>query len=275
MSRTDAVPFLHVSHHSATQHSRPIYAIDAVDHALRAIHMLRDGGSTRVTEVARQLQISPSSAHRLMAMLVYQGFAIQDDSRRYLAGPALSAPIIASGDTKKMVDASRPLLEQLCDELGETVNLTSRVGMHARVLMTVEARSLGRIGDRTGAVLPAHATSAGRALLAAEPLELSQRLYRSKNADRLGLALPDGVYRQLIRELKATRQRGYALCWGETQIGVASAAVPVTSATGRPLTTITVSTPVSRLESLYKKQVNLDKIFRAQHDLGAALACVL
>ncbi|WP_445286257.1 IclR family transcriptional regulator domain-containing protein [Arthrobacter sp. Hiyo1] len=83
----------------------------------------------------------------------------------------------------------------------------------------------------------------------------------------LGLALTDRAYRQLLGELKATRQRGYALCRGETQIGAASAAVPVTSATGRPITTITVSTPVSRL--------NLDKIFQAQRDPSAALAGVL
>ncbi|WCI07745.1 helix-turn-helix domain-containing protein [Arthrobacter sp. OVS8] len=33
--------------------------------------------------------MAPSTAHRLLAMLVYRGFAVQDENRRYVPGPAM------------------------------------------------------------------------------------------------------------------------------------------------------------------------------------------
>lgn len=254
-----------------TMYSRPPYAIDSVDNALRVLHMLRDEGSVRVTSVAEHLHIATSSAHRLMAMLVYHGFALQDDSRRYLAGPALSAPVLASGHTKLMIDLARPVLQQLCDEIDETVNLTSRVGVHARVLLSIETTALLRIGDRTGSVLPAHATAGGRALLAVETTALVERLYRGKGAESYGPPLSDDEFARLSTELEATRRRGYALCDEETQIGVAALAVPILSSTGRPLTTITVSTPSSRLQSLYTDPKRLGEVLRAQRRLAAVI----
>ncbi|MGV9868152.1 IclR family transcriptional regulator [Rhodococcus koreensis] len=254
-----------------TRHARPAYAITAVDNALKVLHLLRDEGSVRISEVAEKLQIAPSSAHRLMAMLVYQGFALRDDSRVYFAGPALRAPVIETGDTKTLIDAARPILNRLCDELGETVNLASRVGVHTRVLTSIEANSALRIGDRSGSVVPAHIAAAGRALLAVEPPALIERLYRGSNSDSSHEQLSDDDYRELLAELALTRRRGFALCREEGQIGVAALAVPIISPAGRPLTTITVSTPASRLKSLYSTPQRMERIVAAQCDLTNAL----
>ena len=38
-----------------------------------------------------ELGIAPSTAHRLLAMLVYRGFAVQDEKRMYHPGPAMGA----------------------------------------------------------------------------------------------------------------------------------------------------------------------------------------
>ena len=58
---------------------RPTYVLESVDNALRLQQMLRDGGALRLKDAARELDIAASTAHRLLAMLVYRGFAVQDE----------------------------------------------------------------------------------------------------------------------------------------------------------------------------------------------------
>src|SRR5580704_10569183 len=56
--------------------------------------MLRDSGQVRVSTVAAELGIARSTAHRLLAMLVYRDFAVQAEDRSYRPGPALSAELL-------------------------------------------------------------------------------------------------------------------------------------------------------------------------------------
>lgn len=63
-----------------------LYAIAAVDHALRLALLLQQEGPMRISDVAIRLEVSASTAHRLLAMLVYRGFAEQLPDRRYKGG---------------------------------------------------------------------------------------------------------------------------------------------------------------------------------------------
>ena len=69
----------------------PPYAIASVDHALRLAAMLQLEGGLTVSEVAGRLGVARSTAHRLLAMLVYRDFAVQDENRLYRAGPCSSS----------------------------------------------------------------------------------------------------------------------------------------------------------------------------------------
>src|SRR2546430_14062001 len=77
--------------------NKPPYPLQSVDHALQLLQILRDNGSLRVSEAAQELGTARSTAHRLLAMLVYRDFAVQDEARNYLPGPALSAPQATGG----------------------------------------------------------------------------------------------------------------------------------------------------------------------------------
>ena len=74
--------------------NKPSYALDSVDNALLLVQMLRDQGRLRVRQAAEDLGIAPSTAHRLLAMLVYRDFARQDEHRCYVPGPGLSAHLV-------------------------------------------------------------------------------------------------------------------------------------------------------------------------------------
>src|SRR5437763_12740757 len=142
---------------------RPQYSLNSVDHALLALHILRDTGRAKVSEVARDLGTSSSTAHRLLAMLVYRGFAVQNEDRTYSPGPALGVGLANTPWTRQLKDLLLPRQEQLARELGESVNLMFRVGRTVRFLCSVEVNAA--IDNRTGIVLDARRASGGKALL--------------------------------------------------------------------------------------------------------------
>jgi IclR family transcriptional regulator, acetate operon repressor len=82
---------------------KPAYLLESVDNALRLLQMLRDVGAVRLNQAATELGIARSTAHRLLAMLVYRGFAVQDEKRIYHPGPAMGAgsPTVAVLTSKR------------------------------------------------------------------------------------------------------------------------------------------------------------------------------
>ncbi|GAB2561128.1 IclR family transcriptional regulator [Leucobacter ruminantium] len=256
---------------SEIDYRKPPYALESVDNALRALHMLRDSGAVRIVDVADRLGVARSTAHRTMAMLVYQGFAVQDDRQRYLAGPALSAPIIASRRNQSLVRTAMPILESLQAEVDEIVNLSIRIGVHARVLATLGDEATGSLGDRRGHVYPAHSSSAGRALLAMEPEKLLERLYRSRNAELTGAALDDVDYAELLAHLSSTRLHGFSVCDQEVQCSIASVAVGVFPGGDATPCSIVLLTSSSRLDALVRDRRKIALLLEARESLRRAL----
>lgn len=252
------------------EHRKPRYAIESVDRALRVLHLLRDTGSLRIADVCAKLDITASTAHRIMAMLVYQGFAVQDESHRYLAGPALGAPVMMSKRTDALVRIAEPIIEQLAAQTDELINLSIRVGVHTRVLLTASSRSISDEDDRTGHVYPAHPSASGRALLALESPALIERLYRGRAAKFNGSELSDGDFRELTEELERTRRRGFAVSDEEVQRRVAAVAVPVVAATGDACTIVAIF-PAERLRNLRGDTERIERLIDVQQQLVAAL----
>jgi len=252
---------------------RPPYPIESVDNALRLLQFLRDGGSIRLTDAAEQLQVAASTAHRLMAMLVYRGFAMQEDSRRYVAGPALGMRAIGAPWLHDLRRCAMEPMEILSAQLEETVNLVVRVGVNIRFLATVESRAILRIGDRTGTVMPAIGASSGKALLACEPEDRLETLYRGRSAQLAGAALDDEQWTNLLRELTTVRSLGYALSREGTEAGVGAVGVAILGPRSMPLAGLSIATPIGRLDGMLRPD-RLALLFHCRDDISA-LAAVL
>ncbi|RFA10873.1 IclR family transcriptional regulator [Subtercola boreus] len=240
---------------SPEQIKRPSYAITSVDHALRLIQMLRDEGSVRVSDAATELDVAPSTIHRLLAMLVYRGFAIKDDGRGYAPGPALGAPPAMVPWTRTLRTACRPHLELLSMRLNETVNLLIRVGGKVRFLESVESSNILRIGDRTGTVLEARAASGGKALLAEADASTLHRLYRSTAAEFAGDLLSEQTYHRLLRELEEVNVTGFARNIEETESGVCAIGLSLHNGEGLPIASFSIAVPRSRASTLTEPSV--------------------
>ena len=225
--------------------NKPPYAIESVDNALRILQALRDAGQVRVSDLAAELGIARSTAHRLLAMLVYRDFAVQAEDRSYLPGPALSAPPLRGEPTQRLRQVLRPHMEALCDQVAETVNLMVRIGTQTRFLHTVESTQILRIGDRQGTILPAWQTSGGKALLAELPDAQLTALLRGA-AGRPPDGMTDGERRSLVSELRRVREQGYAENIEESESGVCAVGMCVRDGAGEVLAALSVSAPSVR-----------------------------
>ena len=228
---------------------RPEYAVESVDSALRLVVLLQERDWVRIGEAARELGVAPSTAHRLMATLVYRGFALQDDRRRYCAGPRLR-PDAAASATHGLVALARPHLEALSSSVRETVNFVERVGTTARFLYSAEGPQLLRVGDRTGTVLPASTSSGGKAALALLPEAAVVQLYTGRAAQRSGNRPAPAALDALQLELAGIRKRGYAVNLGRTEADIAAVGAAVGLTAKGATLALSISAPLSRASEI-------------------------
>lgn len=226
--------------------SRPPYAVASVDNALRIATMLQVEKRLTVTEAAARLGVAPSTAHRLLRMLVYRDFATQDDDRSYRPGPVLELAPPAHSGAALLRHLALPHLRDLVAALDESCHLMVRTGESARFIASVECRRGARVGDRDGMVFPAHRTTGGLVLLAElDPEELAELYARERFADRPGEGPDLAVLR---RELAQIRRQGFVVNDERSERGVVAIGCPVRRPDGTAVAGISVSVPSSRYE---------------------------
>jgi IclR family transcriptional regulator, acetate operon repressor len=224
----------------------PAYPIASVDNALTLLELLRDRATLRGADAAAALGTSRSTAHRLLAMLEYRGFARQDPAtREYSAGPALVAAGLAALAGMDIRGLARPVLERLTAEVGETAHLVVLDGGSVVFVESIETSRALRVGSRLGRVMPAPCTAAGKAILAQLPPAELRRLYPGRRLERL-TDRSHATLAALEPELEEIRARGYATNYGQSEEDVAAVAVAISGAQ-RARAAISVSTPMTRL----------------------------
>jgi DNA-binding IclR family transcriptional regulator len=230
----------------------PQYPIESVDNALRLLFLIGEQRTLRLTDASHYLEVASSTAHRLLAMLVYRGFIKQDPvTRAYEAGPSLDR--IATSVLRRLDirEQARPVLERLNADVGETVHLGRLEGNAVHFIDSIESQRAVRVGSRLGRFMPAHCTSTGKSLLARlEDTEL-RLLYPDEKLEQL-TPRSIGTFPALMAELAKVRKNGFATSIEESEDGVTSTAVALDVRTSLPMA-VNVSAPTSRTTAAVRK----------------------
>lgn len=226
--------------------AQPQYPIESVDNALRLILLLGECSEVRLSDAATYLGVATSTAHRILAMLVWRGFVRQDGrSKAYCPGPALTN--IAFSVLKRMdvPGLAQPILEEVSQALRETSHLGILEGGHVRFLAVVEPEVAVRVASRLGREMPAHCTSTGKAILAGLSREELHALYPNEHLEPV-TAESVTTRSALEAQLEEVREQGYAVNREEIEEGVGSVAVAIPTSS-RARLALNVSAPVYRL----------------------------
>jgi DNA-binding IclR family transcriptional regulator len=217
----------------------------------------RDGRTDiGVVELARATALSPATTHRLLATLGLEGYVAQDPaSLRYRLGSRLFAvAAVAEADLATLRERAIPAMAQLRDRYGETVNLATLDRAHITYIYQVESERPLRAFNRTGNRVLAHASAAGKALLAHEPEQAVARLLAAIELPALTSATITSA-QALSVELREIRQRGYAFDLGEQDEDVVCVAGAIAAPGQRPAGALSVSGPATRMRHLHLDEV--------------------
>lgn len=222
------------------QGATPAYQISSVDRALSLLTLIGERSQVLVSEAAAYLGTSPSTAHRILQMLVLHGYVVQGEHRAYRRGPAMASLSDGVPAPRDIVALAKPHVSRLRDQVAGTVHLVTLEGNGARFVAGAQASQLSSSPARVrpGWLLPAHVVAGGKALLA----ELS--------TESLTLLYPGGVpitrhgrihsLSHLRRELADVRRAGYARSVGEAIDDVAAVAVALPWIAGVPRFSLSV-----------------------------------
>lgn len=237
------------------------YAVESVINASRILLMLRSAKELQVGHVADELGVARSTAHRLLTTLQSQGLLYQAAARRpYSPGPALvelGSRVVGVFDLR---DRARARLEQLADETGETSHLLILRDTEVVFVDGVEGHHVIRAATRIGSRELAHASAAGKVLLAELPDEDVRRRYPE---DELSGGTTAALRKRsaLLEELERVRSQGYAINNEESESGLCAVSVAVHDTAGNAIGAISVSGPSGRmgghLDSIVERMLRL------------------
>ena len=223
------------------------YDVAVLRKMLDLVETLVANGPAGVTELSAMAGVSKPAAFRILSTLEGRGYVEKDaSSRKYSSGPSLiklSGSVLAG---LELVQQARPVLEQLHERFGETVNLGVAVQAQVVYIDILERTSGLRTTVQVGSGDPMVSTALGKAILSSMTAEEAHAVYsRQAPARRTPRTIVD--WKQFRAELASTAARGYAVDNEENEIGSRCVAAAIFDAGGRPSAAMSISGPVSRI----------------------------
>lgn len=187
-----------------------VTGVGVIDKAMLILRAVANG-PVNLNDLQAATGLPRATAHRLASALVVHGMLRRDGEGQFALGHGLVALGQAASELFPLAELARPVLEELRDDTGESVQLFVREDAQRRCVLSLESTHGLRWIVPEGALFPLDVGSAGR-LLSGAPT-----------------------------------QEGWIQSIGEREAGVASVSAPVTTADGGIVAALSVSGPIERL----------------------------
>jgi len=222
--------------------------VQSVDRAISVLEILAQRGEAGVSEVAADIGVHKSTAFRLLAALEERELVEQTQERgKYRLGFGILRLAGAVTGRIDITQQGRPICERLAAEIGETINIAVMQEHYAINLYQVRGQSAVTAHNWVGQLTPLHATSSGKVLLAALPVEERSRILQK-------VGLPARTPRTITdrdtleKQLLDVSHNGYAVVHEEFEIGLTAVAVPVYNHFGTVIGSVSISGPAFRFD---------------------------
>lgn len=209
------------------------YWVRAVDRTMQLLGAVaEDGGRPKtLSEVARKAEMPEPTTLRYLATLTELGFVEHEQSGeqgRYRLGVALFALAERAIGNADIRGRALPHMQRLLERYEETVNLAVFRQRRLVIIEVLEGLRSIRQGARVGEQDRLRSTALGKAVLATYPDAEALELLRS---EATVACTPRTIMkdRDMLRELKSIRTRGYAIDNEEGEVGLrcVGVAIPV------------------------------------------------
>ena len=234
-------------HERGAARPRRAYTIRVLERALSVLsHFSHARPELRLADFAA-LGLHKSTLFRLLEVLrAHRLVELDPVTGRYRLGLRLfELGMLAVGRLELARSAQRSL-DALVERTGETAHLGVLDGSEVVSIGRAEGTHALRMPGALGRRSPAHGSAIGTVLLAHLPDPAQKALLARPSfpaVTRRTLVRPD----QVLRELRAVRQRGYAIDDEEIYPGVRCVGAPVRDHSGEVVAAVSASGPTTRL----------------------------
>jgi IclR family pca regulon transcriptional regulator len=193
-----------------------------------------DAPAQTLSEVARRTGLDRAAARRFLLTLLELGY-VRTDGKLFTLTPRVLDLGFAYLSSLSLPEVAAPHLETLVERVRESASVSVLDGADVVYVARVPTSRILTVAITIGTRFPAHATSMGRVLLAAQ--DPRPRVVLRPLTDR---TITDPVV--LDRELDAVARNGFCLVDEELELGLASIAVPLHDTAGAVVAAANVST---------------------------------
>ncbi len=174
-----------------------------------------------LSDLCEETGLPRATAHRLATALEAHRILTRTADGRWTAGPALP------GNRDHLIEAATPIMEQLLETTGESIQLYQHTGDTRTCIASKEpSHGLHNVVP-AGRQLPLNSGSAARIIAAFEDIEIPDALYSQADVDK-------------------ARELGYSESIEEREAGLASISAPVLNAAGTLMAVLSISGSAER-----------------------------
>jgi DNA-binding IclR family transcriptional regulator len=195
----------------------------AVDRAAQLlVQVARHRDPVSFTELTAASGLAKSTTSRLLTALERNGLVRRDVAGRFSPGEVFLSYAWRGGAEADLVTLAQPVLAQLGEQTGETINLgVPRDGGLVEQIAQVDSTYLIGGTNWVGLTVPLHCAALGKVLIAFGAAELPKGRLERRTARTITSRTA------LAAEIAAVRERGYAVTVEELEPGLVAVAAPV------------------------------------------------
>jgi DNA-binding IclR family transcriptional regulator len=241
-----------VKSHNMTQ--TRLVGVQSIERTIAIVRAVAQGqkDGARLVDIARQLGITKSTAHRILQALVQAGWIERDKDRgRFHPGVELYALGLAAASRHELVGLGERATSRLADQVGDTVYFQIRMGFDSICL----ARNLGSYPVKiltvdVGARRPLGMGAGNMAIMAFLPDDEIEAVLAANMEELNGYAAPGVTLgRDLVRAMiEDTRRHGFAFVQDLFIPGMAAVGMPIFGPGGAPVAALSVAAITGRLQ---------------------------
>jgi len=226
---------------------KPYPGTQSVVRAISLLKVFNDERSEwQLTELAHEVGINKTTAFRLLKALEREGLLTRDpESHAYKLGfgmVSLGGLALRSNDLRSVAHSE---MESLSASTHETASLEVLIDAETLILDEVLGKHLMSGGKSIGTRWPAYATSTGKSILSALPVEEVKRLLPEELTPLTEYTITSRS--QLLEDLGRSFVRGYAVAWEELELGLVAVGAPLRNFDGDVIAAISLTGPTRRL----------------------------
>jgi IclR family acetate operon transcriptional repressor len=222
------------------------YLSRAVGKALEALELLQPQQMPMgLNEIAQRIQLSKTSAFRLLRTLESAGYLASNPFGQYSLVPEIRS-VVPTQFLVRLLRVSTPRMRDLGRDLRESVSLAALFENHSEVIAVIESSEVIRMSNVVGHILPPNASSLGKVITSFQPELRREKLLRSY-----------GIYRftpqtitdegELAVEFERIREQKFAADREESVPDGCCFAVPIFGDSGEVAAAISTSIPKVRV----------------------------